>query len=512
MGKILLNGEEVEFREGQSVIEVALEHGIEVPHYCWHPALSVVASCRICQVEIEGPAGRRVVTSCNTPCSDGLKVYTDTEAVNRHRAGNLEDLLANHPLDCPICDKAGECWLQDYAYEYGPAAGRYEFPRRKLEKRKPISEHVLLDQERCILCTRCVRFLDDYVGKPELAVVGRGARSVIDIFPGRPVENDYQGNLADICPVGALTLKEFRFRNRVWHLKSTESVCPLCSRGCSIVLDTREDELNRVRPRTNPEVNGYFICDEGRFGLLEEYHPADRITSCALGRDPAALPEVLDTFAERCRAGRLLVVASTQQTCEFLWTLRELLDGSTVLGEVDFAYPAPPREEGDGLLRTGEKAANARGLRLLGYRELDERALGAALEGAASVLLLDSRLDRLPDRPPHLLVWAVRSPLRDSADALIPGTTLAEKDGTLVNFQGRLQRVRRAMRRPEGVPDDFEVLRGLAERLGAPAVPRDPFAAFDGVAARLGLSDLTLSAIPRNGVPVEESAGEEARR
>ncbi len=496
MPKITLNGKEIEVAPKTTVIQAAFANDVNVPHYCWHPALSVVASCRICQVEVSGPGPKRLATACNTECVDGMVVQTETPAVSKARAGNLEDLLLNHPLDCPICDKAGECWLQDYAYEYGAAVGRNDFPRRSLEKRKPIADHVVLDQERCILCTRCVRFLTEYSGKTELVVTERGEKSVIDIYPNEKVQSGYQGNLADICPVGALTLSDFRFKNRVWYLQDTDSVCPNCSRGCSISLDVRNNALNRVRPRTNPAVNGYFMCDKGRFGLDARYRPDMRIESAEIAGQPAAFPAAVDALARGLsdaagRGAKVLFLASPDATNEEMFLLARIAEGSAALkGKTTLAVRAPVRGPGDGKLFTGELAANAAGAKAAGFREMSAADVDKLAPGAAWVL--DGALDGIAKRPAFLAVTAVLSPLAAGADVLLPGSTLAEKTGTLTNGDGVTQRIRAALKPPASVPGDFAAILAVGRALGLVDLPKTPADAFAARADSLGRSDLTL--------------------
>ena len=512
MPHIKVNGEEVEFDPGMTVIEVIFRDGGNVPHYCWHPALSVVASCRICQVEVSGPgqAPKRLVTACNTACVEGMEVVTETDAVAKARAGNLEGLLLNHPLDCPICDKAGECWLQDYTYEYGAAAGRNDFKRRKLEKRKDISEHVLLDQERCILCTRCVRFMDDYAKKPELIVTERGERSVIDIFPDHPVSSEYQGNLADICPVGALTLKEFRFKNRVWYLTGHDTVCPSCSAGCSITVDVRDNEVNRVRPRTNPAVNGYFICDTGRFGLIDRYHPENRIEGCQVDGEETLVEAASTAAAERLSAirddgGDLLVVASNEATNEELFLIQSMFKGSD---RVTLAFREVQDTGGDGILKTGIAAANLSGLRALGFEQLSADEIAKRAASVRAMWVMDDGVTGIDGVPELLIVQGVSSPLRLRAHVVFGGSTVGEKEGTLTNGDGVTQRVRPALRHPQGVPGDFRALVEVGQALGTADLPSNPGAAFMAWADSIGRDDLTLAGMDKHGVQLADSAKE----
>src|SRR4030095_7405792 len=254
-----------------SCVQAAQRVGVEIPSYCWHPALSVVASCRMCLVEVgEMKDGKpvmlpRVVPACQTPAKDGTVVITNSEKAKAAQAGTLESLLLNHPLDCPVCDKAGECLLQDFSYRYGRSTSRMTDDKNLPPNKDYIGERITLFTDRCIMCSRCVRFTREISGTAELQVTSRGHHSEIDIFPGEPVNNKLAGNVVDLCPVGALCNKEFLYKQRVWFLKSRPSVCAGCSTGCSIHVDFNKDIVYRLRPRENPLAQGWFMCDEGRF-------------------------------------------------------------------------------------------------------------------------------------------------------------------------------------------------------------------------------------------------------
>ena len=267
--KITINGREVEADPSKPLIAACHAEGEQVPHYCYHPGLSPVGSCRICQVQVkQGEMPARTVVACRTPVAPGMVVETEAPQAHEARKQCLEFLLKNHPLDCPICDKAGECTLQDYSFDEGQGEGRSVEPRRKLEKRKSLGDVIVLDQERCILCSRCVRFFEEVPKKAQLTVGQRGSHSVIETWNDQPLTGNYQGNVADLCPVGALTLQKFRFQARVWNLLKVASTCPECSRGCSTTVEVlRKGEVKRIRPRENEDVNGHWICDTGRFAF-----------------------------------------------------------------------------------------------------------------------------------------------------------------------------------------------------------------------------------------------------
>ncbi len=284
MPTIEIDGKKVAYEGKKMILQVALDNGIEIPSYCYHPGLSIVASCRICLGEIESPDPKdptklvrvpKLVPTCQTPAADGMKVYTKSDKSRANQKAVMEFLLINHPLDCPVCDQAGECYLQDYSYKYGRAESRFLEDKAKKPK-KDIGNHVLLYSDRCIMCTRCVRFTREVSGSSELAVFGRGYKEEIDIFPGKPINNPLSANVIDICPVGALLDKDFLFTQRVWFLKSTPSISPLTSGGENIEIHHNEGRIYRIKPRYNKDVNTWWISDETRYGF-EFVHDANRL-------------------------------------------------------------------------------------------------------------------------------------------------------------------------------------------------------------------------------------------
>src|SRR5436305_6996138 len=273
MATVYVNNKPVDVgTEKFNLVQAAGKAGVFVPHYCWHPGLTVVASCRMCLVEVgEMKDGKpamqpKVVPGCQTPAKDNTVVVTDSPKAKAAQAQTLEDILLNHPLDCPVCDKAGECKLQDFSYEYGNAASRMIDVKRAPPNKPEISSKITLFTDRCIMCSRCVRFTREVSGEGELLVNNRGSHSEIDVFPGEPLDNKLATNVVDLCPVGALCSKDFLYKHRVWNLKTVKSVCPDCSTGCSIHLDGNKNIVYRLRPRTNPLAQGHFMCDEGRLG------------------------------------------------------------------------------------------------------------------------------------------------------------------------------------------------------------------------------------------------------
>ncbi|HMC88979.1 MAG TPA: 2Fe-2S iron-sulfur cluster-binding protein, partial [Gemmataceae bacterium] len=275
MAVVYVNNQPVDIgNEKLNLVQAALKGGVFIPHYCWHPALTVVASCRMCLVEAgeRKPDGSiamqpRVVPACQTPAKDGTVIVTNSQKARDAQMQTLESLLLNHPLDCPVCDKAGECLLQDFSYNFGRSQSRMVDEKNTPPNKPYISDTISLFTDRCIMCSRCVRFTREVSGTAELQVINRGNHSEIDIFPGEPLNNKLAGNVVDLCPVGALCSKDFLYKQRVWFLKSQKSVCADCSTGCSIFVDHNKDIVYRLRPRENPQAQGYFMCDEGRYGF-----------------------------------------------------------------------------------------------------------------------------------------------------------------------------------------------------------------------------------------------------
>src|SRR5688572_12116534 len=286
MPKLTIDGREVDVPAGTSVLEAARGIGKDVPHYCWHPGLSVAGNCRICLVEVKGMRGTQI--SCNLPCGEGMVVSTESETAKKARADVMELLLINHPLDCPICDQAGECKLQEYSFELGSGASRFDVAKNHKRKAVDFSDRVVFDAERCIVCTRCVRFTQEITRNDELTVVQRGDRSEIDVAPGKSMTGNYQMNVIDICPVGALTSADFRFRSRVWFMEQKRTVCHSCARGCNVVAGTRWNRVLRLVPSENPDVNRWWMCDRGRLDIKEPAAEDRPVTARLGGRECGA--------------------------------------------------------------------------------------------------------------------------------------------------------------------------------------------------------------------------------
>jgi NADH-quinone oxidoreductase subunit G len=488
---VVFDGRPVEVPPGINLIEAAKLAGIEIPHFCFHPRLSVVGQCRMCLVEIEGIP--KIQAACTTPLKEGLVVKTTTEKVRTSRAANMEFLLINHPLDCPICDQAGECKLQDNAFGYGEQRSRYDERKRQFAgfDRTMIGPHVIADMTRCIQCTRCIRFCSEIAGTGELTFLDRGGRTLVWTHDGKPLANDWSACAADVCPVGALTTKEFRFRRRVWELKKSVSVCPGCNIGCNVSIESRDGVVYRFLPRLNPAINDYWLCDYGRF-RSESLNERD-VTRATM-RDGAEIkettvPAAIERLATEIRAiieGRgpsaLFFLGSAHLSNEENFLLRKLADhlgcnnrdvvvdksrvrrmksktewiegdhfGANYAGAVDMGLA--PGAGGHGLADLLE------GRWTPGLALVADAAFAAAADDPDAVARL---------RGAQLLAVAARTAnaLTRVADVVLPAASLAQKEGSFTNVQGRVQRFERAFLPPPPARAHWELLLMLAAALG----------------------------------------------
>ncbi len=369
------------------MIQACFAAKVMVPHYCYHPKLPVAGNCRMCLVEFGTPAlgpdrkpmlnpdgtfkiakSPRPAIACATPLSPGMEIYTNTPGVKSMREGVLEFLLINHPLDCPICDQAGECKLQEYSVDYGQSASRFVEQKVHKPKHVDLGPRIVLDDERCILCTRCIRFTRDIVGDDALGIVNRGSYNTLTKYPGKQFDNNYTLNTVDLCPVGALTSKDFRFQMRVWFLKESKSICTSCATGCNIVIGSREERVLRYEPRENDAVNACWMCDYGRLNY-KWINREDRLTEVirrdAEGRAQAitwtAAAKEIAAILQKAQPGSVGIVGSARQTNEELWLLSKL---KAKLGAVTDSVPR--LGEGDKLLLNADRNPNSWGAKLTG--------------------------------------------------------------------------------------------------------------------------------------------------
>jgi NADH-quinone oxidoreductase subunit F len=451
--------------EGRTILQAIddlgmLLAGVDIPHYCWHPKLSVDGSCRMCQVEVEGIPKLQI--ACDTPVRDGMVIHTKNERVRKAREGVMELLLINHPLDCPICDQAGECKLQDFAFDYGVPEARMREPRRPAKKAVELGPHIVFDQERCILCRRCVRFCREVPKTGELGVFNRGDHSLLEVFPGRKLDNPYSMNVADICPVGALTTRDFRFKIRVWFLDDVESVCNQCANGCNIWASRTSNRVYRYVPRRNDAVNDAWMCDFGRlsYRTITEARLTEPTVDGQESSYTGAVRRAGEVLAAaRASGGRIVGVASPFASNEDLFVLRRLLEAV----DAEAACFAVPTGEADDLLIKAEKAPNAAGARSLGFTEssapvgpaavalvLGHELRPEAFDGVETLILLDTHVSSLVER----------------ASVVLPARYFAEKEGTFTNHARRVQRLRPIVEPPFEAWSEGEVLQRIATAAG----------------------------------------------
>jgi NADH-quinone oxidoreductase subunit G len=472
--RLTIEGREVEVPPGTSVLEAAKLAGVLIPHYCYHPSLPVAGVCRMCLVEIEKQP--KLAASCATPVAPGMVVRVTTPQASAARQAVLEFLLINHPLDCPICDQAGECELQDYVFQEGRAATRYGEYAKRFNPVEEFGPDVLYVPNRCILCTRCVRFMDDVAETPVLNVSERGDRAHIGVFPGAVLDHAWSGNVVDLCPVGALISKDFLHKARAWDLDKTPSVCPGCTQGCNVTLETREGQVLRIRPRPNPDVNRHFMCDEGRVGH-RWLNRGDRLEA-PMVRDGGRLVAVdWERALERAAAafrdekGPWVWLVSPGASCEALAAAMALVNATGGRG----AFRAPLGEERPlagvpELALRAERAPNVHGALEAGFSR-DWAAALVATRTAAGVVALDESLDGVeaPAGPLIYLGTALPALARERAAVVLPITNMAEEDGTFRNVQGRVQAYYQA-KPPAGMARPAAwVLAGLRQALGAGA-------------------------------------------
>ncbi len=483
MPSITIDGKTCHFEGKKTILQVALENDIQIPHYCYHPGLSVVASCRICLAEVAQPNPRndnklelipKLLPTCQTPAVDGAEVYTTSEKSRANQKAVMEYLLVNHPLDCPVCDQAGECYLQDYSYQYGRAHSRFEEDKIKQPK-KDIGPNVYLYGDRCIMCSRCVRFCREVTGTSELCVTGRGASEEIDVFPGRALDNPLSVNVADICPVGALLDKDFLFERRVWELTSSPGIDGLTCSGDNVWIDHADGRIYRFKPRTNMDVNKWWISDEIRYAW-HHVHGEDRLTDPCIRRNDKSQPvtwaQAINEALSRLRQvvadnKRLALMVSPMLTCEdayWLATMIRAVDANALLVEGPVPMVGQKQTFPGGYTIYPEKAPNARGVRrvveqvcgfgnVIKYDESIDRLFSAdeSIGGVVftgnypSAWVSDELSGGLGERL-LVLIDTLPNKLTERADVLLPAATWCEKAGTFENIHNRLQAFDRAIR------------------------------------------------------------------
>jgi NADH-quinone oxidoreductase subunit G len=518
---LTIDGQEVTVPRGTTLLEASRQVGKEVPHYCYHPGLSSPAMCRLCLVEVEGAP--KPMPSCVTQATDGQVVETRSDLSLDVREGVLEFYLVNHPLDCPICDMSGECHLQDYVHAEGREHGRSREPKRVFG-RDDFGGDVLYYGDRCVMCTRCVRFMSEVEQDHRLTVVERGNRSVIDTFFDEGLEGTHwHGNVVDICPVGALVSKDFLHKARAWDLEHTPSVCPNCSQGCNIDLHTRDNLVQRIKPRENLEVNAWWMCDYGRLNY-EWINHGHRLEaplvrgggSRAMGwRD--ALRALLDRTGTLDR-GSVKAVASPYASNEDLGAFVALvnaLGGGEIVYRSAMADDEVPLKGFPQLARRRELAPNGKGIELMGGTRAGGDDGRGGLEAVAThdgviLVLGDALADQGEDfgRNAALYVYlgARGGPATEAAHFVLPVTTFAEQEGTFTNLQGRVQRFWPALEGPGASRPPWLVLGALLAELTEEAAPRSAADSFQRLAGHVpAFAGLTYDDLGTRGAVVNET-------
>ncbi len=473
--KLTIDGKQFEADNKKTIIEVASENGMTIPHFCWHPKLSVSGNCRMCLVEVEKMP--KLAIACMTQVAEGMVVHTQNPKVINAREAVMEFLLINHPLDCPICDEAGECKLQDYAYKYSEGYSRFQEDKNHKPKRVELGPHVMFDAERCISCSRCIRFCDEVAGTHQLQFVQRGDHTTIETFPGEKLDNPYSMNVVDICPVGALTNRDFRFKSRVWEMSFTDSVCNGCARGCNIEIGVRNNEILRLTPRENNTVNSHWMCDNGRLNTWKHVNAENRIKAPMIRKEGKLVEvgwdEAIAKVASELKSynkNEIAILGSAFATNEDNYVAQKFAKEVLGIKSVDFISHKIEGDE-DAILIRADKTPNALGAKLVGIhseetihtilqkiKEGKIKALYSLEDDIASVQGAEEILSQLDF---FVLHATNENKSTHFADVVFASSTYAEKNGTLTNFQGHVQRIRPAITTLEQdrALDNFEMSR-----------------------------------------------------
>ena len=452
MVKLIINDQEMEAEQGSLLIDKLLDEDIHIPHFCYHKALGKDGNCRMCMVEIAGQ--KRPQIACDTPVKEGMVVSTTSENIMAVRRDILELELINHPIDCPTCDQAGECKLQDFYMESGFYESRINVEEKNhARKREDLGSNVMLDQERCVLCTRCVRFCSDITGTNELGVINRADHSVIGTFPGRPLSNPYAMNVVDLCPVGALTSKDFRFKQRVWFMETFNSICNGCSKGCNIFVDHRkekyeDDKIFRFRPRLNNDVNGYFMCDYGRLSYKNEED--NRLEKAIVnGKEDTTSNAIAALYTEVAKNNNALFLVSPNLCLEELQNVKAFADA--VKANISGYSPQYIDETfGDDYLKKNDKSANRASFQEVGIEE-DESSFKTYFDKASLVVVFDNNyfdenIELLTNKK-VISCFSHKVKTIEKSDVAIPTASFYEKSGTYINLDGIKQKAISGMKR-----------------------------------------------------------------
>jgi NADH-quinone oxidoreductase subunit G len=502
--KISIDGREIATEKGKTVIQAAADAGIAIPHYCYHPKLAIAGNCRMCLVEIEKMPKLQI--ACNTQAAEGMAVKTQSPKVLEARRAVMEFLLINHPLDCPICDQAGECSLQNYYMKHDLSASRFDERKEHERKREIFGPYVVFDGERCIKCTRCVRFLQEVTRTDELTVVNRGDHSTIALFPGQILDNPLSVNVVDICPVGALTDRDFRFKVRVWYLKKTPSICPGCSTGCNVSVESYQNRIARFKPRVNEEVNSHWLCDEGRY-CFHSLTEGERLTAPMIRQEGGLAPTDWDTALQAVIAGLgaalpMAAVLSGRNTNEEAFVFARLIKKLSPRAALEVFYRERTLTEVEKVLKSPDRSPNFRGARDMGVGSENSfeplmsdliagKFRGAYIVGEDLASLADladlagdgGKIQAALARLSFLVVQDTRlTPTAKLAHVVLPATHFGEKEGTYTNRRGRVQQLNAAIVPPAGALQDWEIFSRLLAAAGERSLFASPAEIFAALA------------------------------
>jgi NADH-quinone oxidoreductase subunit G len=522
--KIVLDGREVVTAKGKTVIQAAAEAGVAIPHYCYHPKLSIAGNCRMCMVEIEKMPKLQI--ACNTQVAEGMSVLTQSPKVLAVRKAVMEFLLINHPVDCPICDQAGECMLQNYYMDHDREPSRFEVGKVHDRKKTIFGPNVIFDGERCIKCTRCVRFCQEITQTHELAVIQRGDHSTIALFDGAVLDNPLSANVVDICPVGALTDRDFRFKVRVWYLEKTPSVCPGCSTGCNISVETYQNQIARFKPRVNEAVNSHWICDEGRY-CFHDFAAGERMTAPLIRQEGGLVPTTWEKALEAVYTGLrsatpLAAILSGRNTNEEAFLFAKLIRQIAPEAALEVFYQERELSPTQKILMSPDRSPNFRGARDMGVSSnggLDAmlQKLTAGAYAAAYIVGEDlfgangagEKLRRGLETLSFLVVQDTRmTETAKLAHVILPATHFGEKEGTYTNRNGRVQKLNAAVIAPDGALQDSEIFSRLLTGAGAQITYTKPAEIFAAVAREVaGYQGMDYEAIGALGIELGSGGG-----
>ncbi|MEM7144987.1 MAG: molybdopterin-dependent oxidoreductase [Verrucomicrobiota bacterium] len=538
---VQINGDWHQFPKGTRMIEACRQIGVDVPHYCYHPKLTSPGNCRMCLVEMGMPPRLapgaepeldedghqdiqwmpRPAIACANTIAPNMGIRTDSDLTKMCREGVMELLLINHPLDCPICDQAGECSLQEFSVEHGHGGSRFREEKVKKPKNVDIGPRIRLDDERCIMCSRCIRFCDEIVDDPVLGFTDRGSHTTLTVHPGQELANNYSLNTVDICPVGALTSNDFRFQMRVWFLKETKSFCTDCGRGCNTVIGSRETEIYRQTPRENNDVNSTWMCDRGRLNF-HYLHSEARLTEPMLRRPEASTHQNVtwkEAIAHAAQAitdhesGEIAIVASARLTNEELYMVKRFAKAF----DIDLIATVPRIGEDDDYLSAADKNPNTNGAKIiLGDKtenqldtvrsKVNEGSVKALIVIEENLLNQGFTKEALESLDSLIAIHLLANSTASAADVVLPFAGFAEKRGSMINVTGRLQRLNKAIDAPGQVLEVWEILRDIIQAAKGEngiytiedlfKLMANEIAAFDG---------LSLAKIGDLGIPLIET-------